>query len=130
MEFADLARWTPVRRDFSGPAPAVDLADLSAERFAVTVLRPDRRRLGVRPGGSASTMATCPPPFGSAWPHGLEADPAAIERMMDESRFYAKDPAARVFAGDSPERRAITDTMREAAQRLAEPGYHALPSDG
>jgi hypothetical protein len=33
MELADLARWTPVRLDFSGPAPAVDWADLSAERF-------------------------------------------------------------------------------------------------
>jgi hypothetical protein len=33
MELADLARWTPVRFDFSGPAPAVDWADLSEERF-------------------------------------------------------------------------------------------------
>jgi hypothetical protein len=33
MEIADLARWTPIRFDFSGPAPAVDWADLSAERF-------------------------------------------------------------------------------------------------
>ena len=33
MELADLARWTPVRLDFSGPAPAVYWADLSAERF-------------------------------------------------------------------------------------------------
>jgi hypothetical protein len=34
MELADLARWTPVRLDFSGPAPTVDWANLSAERFA------------------------------------------------------------------------------------------------
>lgn len=33
MELAELARWTPVRIDFSGAAPAVDWADLSAERF-------------------------------------------------------------------------------------------------
>ncbi|HSS25481.1 MAG TPA: hypothetical protein VLL82_14015 [Mycobacterium sp.] len=33
MELAQLARWTPVRLDFSGPAPTVDWADLSAERF-------------------------------------------------------------------------------------------------
>jgi hypothetical protein len=33
MKLAELARWTPVRFDFSGPAPAVDWADLSAERF-------------------------------------------------------------------------------------------------
>ena len=33
MELADLARWTPVRLDFSGPTPTVDWADLSAERF-------------------------------------------------------------------------------------------------
>ena len=33
MEVADLARWTPIRFDFSGSAPTVDWADLSAERF-------------------------------------------------------------------------------------------------
>ena len=33
MQLDDLARWTPVRLDFSGRAPAVDWADLSAERF-------------------------------------------------------------------------------------------------
>jgi hypothetical protein len=62
-------------------------------------------------------------------PHlGLEADAAAIERMMEESRFYAKDPARRVFAGDAPERRPLTDAMREATQRFAERGYRALAS--
>jgi hypothetical protein len=58
----------------------------------------------------------------------LEADGAAIERMIEESRFYAKDPERRVFAGDAQERRPITDAMREAAQRFAEPGYRALAS--
>jgi hypothetical protein len=33
MELADLARWTPIRFDFSGSAPMVDWADLSGERF-------------------------------------------------------------------------------------------------
>src|SRR5271157_2004467 len=33
MELADLARWTPIRFDFSGPVPVVDWADLTAERF-------------------------------------------------------------------------------------------------
>jgi hypothetical protein len=33
MHVADLARWTPIRFDFSGPTPTVDWADLSAERF-------------------------------------------------------------------------------------------------
>lgn len=68
---------------------------------------------------------------GAVWqaavPHfGLDADAAAIERMVNESRFYAKDSAARVFAGDAAERRRVTDEMREAAQRFAEPGYRAL----
>jgi hypothetical protein len=62
-------------------------------------------------------------------PHlGLEADLAAIERMIDESRFYAKDPEPRVFSGDAPERRQLTDAMRRAAQRFAEPAYRALAS--
>ncbi|WIM88659.1 hypothetical protein PT015_03955 [Candidatus Mycobacterium wuenschmannii] len=33
MEIADLARWTPVRVDLTGPAPAIDWADMTAERF-------------------------------------------------------------------------------------------------
>ena len=62
-------------------------------------------------------------------PHfGLDADPAAIERMIEESRFYSKDPAPQVFAGGVAERRPMTDAMREAAQRFAEPGYRALAS--
>ncbi len=62
-------------------------------------------------------------------PHlGLEADPAAIQRMVEESRFYSKDPSSKVFAGDVPGRRPLTDSMREAAQRFAEPGYRALAS--
>ncbi len=59
---------------------------------------------------------------------GLEVDPPAIQRMIEESRFYSKDPAPRVFAGDAPEHHPMTDTMREAAQRFAEPGYRALAS--
>jgi hypothetical protein len=64
-------------------------------------------------------------------PHfGLEADPAAIERMVEESRFYAKDPVARVSAGDAREHRPITDAMQQAARRFAEAGYRALASHG
>ena len=33
MELAELARWTPIRFDLSGPVPTVDWADLSEERF-------------------------------------------------------------------------------------------------
>jgi hypothetical protein len=58
----------------------------------------------------------------------LDANPAAIERMIEESRFYSKDPATRVFATDAPERHPITDAIREAAQRFALPGYRALTS--
>ena len=69
----------------------------------------------------------------AAWqrvaPHfGLEADAAAIEGMIEESRFYSKDPASRVFTGDAPERRPATDEMRKAAERFAESGYRALAS--
>lgn len=59
---------------------------------------------------------------------GLEADPPAIQRMIEESRFYSKDPASRVFAADAPERHLLTDAMRNAAARFAEPGYRALAS--
>lgn len=33
MELSDLARWTPIRFDFSGRIPTIDWADLSAVRF-------------------------------------------------------------------------------------------------
>jgi hypothetical protein len=62
-------------------------------------------------------------------PHfGLEADAAAIERMIEESRFYSNDPESRIFTGDVPERRPATDAMRNVAERFAEPGYRALAS--
>ena len=48
--------------------------------------------------------------------------------MIEESRFYSKDPAPRIFDGDAPERRLMTDAMRKAAERFAEPGYRALAS--
>ena len=60
-------------------------------------------------------------------PHfGLATDPAAVARMSAESRFYSKGPAHRPFAGDVPERRPVTDEMRLAAHRFAEPAYRAL----
>ena len=46
MEIADLARWTPIRFDFSGPAPMVDWADLSAERFDEPFFDQTARSLG------------------------------------------------------------------------------------
>jgi hypothetical protein len=64
-------------------------------------------------------------------PHlGLEAGPAEIDPMIQASRFYSKESAPRVFAGDVPEHRPMTDAMTEAVQRFAEPGYRALASHG
>jgi hypothetical protein len=48
--------------------------------------------------------------------------------MIEESRFYSKDPASRVFTGDAPERRPATDEMWEAAERFAEAGHRAVAS--
>ncbi len=62
-------------------------------------------------------------------PHfGLDVDDAAIARMTEQSRFYSKDSAPRVFAGDAPEQRSVTEETRQAAQRFAEPGYRLLAS--
>lgn len=66
-----------------------------------------------------------------AAPHfGLETDPGAIERMIEESRFYTKGPTRRTFSGDVPEQRPVTNAMQEAAERFAGPGYRALASNG
>ena len=64
-------------------------------------------------------------------PHfGLAVDDAAIERMIEESRFYSKDSGSRVFTGDAAERRPTTDEIRSAAQRFAGPAYRALSGGG
>jgi hypothetical protein len=56
----------------------------------------------------------------------LPVDDAAIERMIEESRFYSKDRASGIFTGDDSQRRPVTDEMRAAAGRFAAPGYRAL----
>ncbi|OSC21907.1 hypothetical protein B8W69_27595 [Mycobacterium vulneris] len=62
-------------------------------------------------------------------PHfGFDADPTAITRMTVQSRLYAKDFAPRIFTGDLPEQRPMTDDMVRAAQRFAEVGYRGLAS--
>jgi hypothetical protein len=62
-------------------------------------------------------------------PHfGLEVDTGAIECMTEQSQFYSKDPAPQPFSEAESEDRPVTDVMREAAQRFAEPGYFALSS--
>jgi hypothetical protein len=61
---------------------------------------------------------------------GLDADLAAVARMAEESRLYSKDPEPRLFTGEIPEQRPMTEEILQAAQRFAEPGYRALTSHG
>lgn len=62
-------------------------------------------------------------------PHfGLAIDAAAIERMTEQARFYSKGPAPQLFSDAAPGYRPVTEAMREAAERFAEPGYRALAS--
>jgi hypothetical protein len=68
----------------------------------------------------------------AAWtraaPHfGLETSPAEIDRMTEQAGFYSKEPTPRPFDGTA-EDRPVSDTVRLAAQRFAEPGYRALTS--
>lgn len=63
----------------------------------------------------------------SVAPHfGLETDAAAIARMTEAARFDAKSREPRIFTGDVPEQRPMTDEIRQAARLFAEPGYRAL----
>lgn len=60
-------------------------------------------------------------------PHfGIEVDAAAIERMTERSAFYAKDIEDKLFSMKVADRRPVTDEVREAAHRFAEPGYRQL----
>lgn len=60
---------------------------------------------------------------------GFDADASAVARMAEEARFDAKSPEPRIFTGDIAEQRPLTDEIREAARRFAEPGYRALAAD-
>ncbi|MGO9152765.1 hypothetical protein [Mycobacterium sp.] len=113
-----------------GPAtaPAMTRAEFAARALGAMLeaaARDPARRLCIDHADLPAAV------WGRVVPHfGLEADSAAIELMTAESRFYAKDPAPQVFAGDAPCRRPMTDAMRQAAQRFAEPGYRALAPHG
>jgi dienelactone hydrolase len=48
--------------------------------------------------------------------------------MTEQSRFYSKDSAPRVFTGDAAEQRAVTEEIRQAARQFAERGYRVLAS--
>lgn len=62
-------------------------------------------------------------------PHfGIEIDDAAIQHMTEQAKFYSKDSDPQHFLGDDPRRRPVTDEMRQAARRFAEPGYRQLAS--
>ncbi len=67
----------------------------------------------------------------AAWqrvaPHfGIEIDPAAIERMTEQSRFYSKDADNQAFSVEQQAIRTVTDEIREAARSFAESGYRLL----
>ncbi len=55
-------------------------------------------------------------------------DPAAMERMAEQSRFYSKESEPQAFSDDHQERCPVTDEMREAARRFAESSYRMLAS--
>jgi len=106
-----------------------EIRGMSRTEFAARVLGAMLEAAGTDPAGRLCVdYANLPD---AVWqrvaPHfGLDTDAAAIARMIDESRFDAKDPTGRVFTGDAAERRPINDEMQEAARRFAEPGYSAL----
>jgi hypothetical protein len=106
-----------------------EIRGMSRTEFAARVLGAMLEAAGTDPAGRLCVdYANLPD---AVWqrvaPHfGLDTDAAAIARMIDESRFDAKDPTGRVFTGDAAERRPINDEMQEAARRFAEPGYRAL----
>jgi hypothetical protein len=62
-------------------------------------------------------------------PHfGIEVDAAAIDRMIEQSRFYSKSIELQPFSSEMSETRGVTDEMAEAVRRFAEPGYRLLAS--
>jgi hypothetical protein len=56
----------------------------------------------------------------------LDLDEAAIARMAEEGRYYAKDPGKRVFAAGPTTTPAIRPELYDLARRLVEPAYRRL----
>ena len=68
---------------------------------------------------------------GAVWqrvaPHfGIEIDAAGIEGMAEQARFYSKDVEPQRFSADRSKSRPVTDEVKDAAERFAEPGYRKL----
>jgi hypothetical protein len=59
---------------------------------------------------------------------GLPAGAEDIARMAEEARYYAKDPARRVFVGAAGTAGAVSPAIRDLAARLVEPAYARLGS--
>lgn len=57
---------------------------------------------------------------------GLAPGAGEIALLREEARYYAKDPARRLFTGDPPERRALSDALRALAATELEPLYRIL----
>jgi len=112
---------------FFGLEPAAVTANTRVE-FGARALGAMLEAAATDPAGRLSIDYADLP--GAVWqrvaPHfGLDVDGAAIERMVEESRFYSKDPSPRAFDGVAS-KRLMTPSIRDAAQRFAEPGYRAL----
>lgn len=71
MDIADLARWTPIRFDLSGPAPTVDWADLSTERFV--------EPFSTRPSPAGPPART---PSRSSGPDSMRSSPSITNRHL------------------------------------------------
>jgi hypothetical protein len=54
---------------------------------------------------------------------GAALGPADLARMAEEARYYAKDPAKRIFTGANS---AIAESIDAMAHRLVDPIYHRM----
>ena len=62
-------------------------------------------------------------------PHfGIEIDEAAIERMTERSRYYSKDAGQQMISAKQQQAELVTDEVRQAVLRFADPGYRVLAS--
>ncbi|MEI9982426.1 MAG: hypothetical protein WDN69_03950 [Aliidongia sp.] len=56
----------------------------------------------------------------------LDLDAAAIARMAEEGRYYAKDPGKRIFSTGPAAAPVIRPELYDLARRLVEPAYGRL----
>jgi hypothetical protein len=117
----------PRRAEYLFGLDPVAVARMTAEEFCASALAAMLASWRDEAGEGALVLDYGDLP-GAVWERvapflGLAPGAANLARMVEEARYYAKDPAKRVFAGKAGE---IAEPIRDLARNLVDPVYEGV----